>query len=65
MHDRAIWETAAYLVTKHGEAALNVAKEQAARLADRDDEAGSELWLRVMVAASELVRQPRAPEDVH
>ena len=63
--DRAIWATAAYLVTKHGEAALSVAKEQAARLAERDDDAGSDVWLRVMKAASELVRNPRATEEVH
>jgi hypothetical protein len=63
--DRAIWETAAYLVAKHGDAAPSIAKEQAARLAERDDDASSDVWFRVMKAASELVRNPRAAAEVH
>ena len=64
-HERSIWETAIYLVSKHGDAAPSVARREADRHADREDEAGLELWLRVMEAASELVRRPGKAREIH
>jgi hypothetical protein len=61
-HERSIWDAAAYLVMKHGDAAVRVAEQQAARFGDLDDDAGFRLWLQVMEAAAELIRSPQQHE---
>ena len=66
LYERAVWTTAVDLVAEHGlDATVRRAEERAFELSHRDDDHGLCHWLRVMKAASELVREPEGHERLH
>ena len=65
LYERVVWTTAVDLVAEHGHDAVRLAEERALELSHRDDDHGLCNWLRVMKAASELVREPEGHERIH
>ena len=63
--ERSIWVVAAYLIAKHGGAALTVAERHVARFAAQLEEEQRENWIRVAQATLELLRAPQHGERLH
>jgi hypothetical protein len=59
----SIWRAAAYLVVKHGPAAIRVAQRHAAEAPETETGEQRLMWMRVANAASELLRTDRKKDD--
>jgi hypothetical protein len=63
--ERAIWVAAAYLIAKHGGAALSVAERHVVRFAGQSADEQRENWVRIAQATLELLRTPQRGEAMH
>ena len=56
-----VWRAANLLIRQHGENAEIVAAQRADELSEREDYAGSSVWLRIMRAIGKLQAKPTGP----
>ena len=65
-NERKIWEAALLLIRRHGEAAAQIAEEEAERLREGDDELTCVVWCWIARSTAELLRpHPDDGERIH